>query len=75
MIDHKPLPVQPVNSCRDGIPDGGGIFFRDDLPFDHGIPDGLAAGMAVGHHTGSPRNAVMASSARRCGTILYFGEK
>jgi len=63
-----------VDTCRDGIPDGGGVFFRGDPSVDHGIADGLAAGVA-GHHAGSTWNAFMASSARRCGAILYFGEK
>ena len=44
MITHKPLPVQPMNTCRDGIPDGGGVFFLGDPPVDHWVADGLAAG-------------------------------
>jgi hypothetical protein len=34
-----------MNTCRDGIPDGGGVFFRGDPPVDHGIAEGLAAGV------------------------------
>jgi hypothetical protein len=41
-----------MKTCRDGIPDdGGGVFFRGDPPVDHGIADGLAAGVVLGHIT------------------------
>ena len=50
MITHKPLPIQPMNTGRDGIPDGSGVFFRGNPPVDHRIADGLAAEVVLGHH-------------------------